>query len=220
MEAFLTKLLNLVYENSCLICNAYSNKDVVCKTCEREFIERKLNYKKSFKELSVFSWGLYEGKLRQAIISLKNGKKELAKYFSYKLFCFLSNNLDLLNNKDFLLIPVPSHLKRVKERGYCQTTLLANELSNRLNFCFSNNFVTRIKETQHMNNIANINERIKNVKNAFRVISSTPKEKNILIVDDILTSGSTICELARTIHEKYPELNLFGLTIASGDTYM
>ena len=70
-----------------------------------------------------------------------------------------------------------------------------------------------------MNSLTSLNERVKNIKDAFKIISEEPIEKDILIIDDILTSGSTLRELARTIKEKYPKKNLIGLTVSAGDTY-
>lgn len=220
MQNLLLKIADLLYENSCLICNEASKASLVCKKCEQDFIERKNNHIKRFEEITVFSWGLYEGRLREGIISLKAGKRKLADYFTNKLTVFWNKLNKDVKYKDYLVIPMPSHNKRIRERGYCQSTLIAKHFAESLNFNFSNQFATRIKETLFMNNLLNINERIENIKGAFKITDENPKENNILIIDDILTSGTTICELARAIHTKYPDKNLIGLTIASGDTYV
>ena len=219
MQKSLTKLLDLLFENSCLICNGSSKKNMVCDSCEKSFVSREHNYFKTFEQIRVYSWGYYEGKIREGIIQLKNGNKKLAGYFCKILVNFWHNIPDLTRQKDCLVIPVPSHKQRIKERGYCQTTIIARELSKNLGFNFTDNFVRRIKETSYMTGLNNIKERIENIKNAFEVTGENPDKKNILIIDDILTSGNTMCELAKTIHRKYPKINLIGLTIASGDTY-
>lgn len=218
MQNLLTKVIDLLYENSCLICNKSSKTNQVCSICENSFIQREENNLKSFPEIKVYSWGLYDGKLRQGIISLKAGKRKLANYFSKKLFDFW-DSLNEMKDKNYLVIPVPSHKKRIKERGYCQSTLIAKSFANSTDQNFLGDFVIRTKETKHMNNLENVNERLENIKDAFYIKDLGFEEKNILIIDDILTSGSTMCELARTIHKKYPEINLTGLTIASGDKY-
>lgn len=220
MQNLLLKIADLLYENSCLICNEASKASLVCNRCEQGFIDRKNNYIKQFEEITVFSWGLYDGRLREGIISLKAGKRKLANYFTDKLIGFWKKLNADVKNKKYFVIPVPSHSKRIKERGYCQSTLIAKYFAESLNFNFSNQFATRIKETLFMNNLLNINERIENIRGAFKITDENPKEYNILIIDDILTSGSTICELSRAIHKKYPDKNLIGLTIASGDTYI
>ena len=222
MKNFLEKFIDLVFENSCLICNESSGQSLVCSVCENDFALRKENNVKHFERLSVYSWGVYEGKLRQGILELKAGKKKLANYFSNKLLDFWNIMPNEIKNKNYNVIPVPSHKKRTKERGYCQSTLIAYKFSDYLGLKFSNKFIIRKKETLYMNSLSNINERQLNIKNAFELNplhNIINEEKNMLIIDDILTSGSTMCELARTIHKKYPELNLIGLTVASGDTY-
>lgn len=215
----LRQMVNLLYENSCLICNTSSKESLVCSTCENDFTERQENYAKSLQGITVFSWGMYDDKLRQGILQLKNGKKKLASYFSNILLNFWIKKLNQINHIKYLVIPVPSHKKRIRERGYCQSSLIASDFANYMGLDFSNKFVVRTKETLFMNSLSDISERIENVKNAFQATNEISKEKNILIIDDILTSGSTMCELARTIHKKYPEVNLVGLTVASGDTY-
>ena len=220
MSSFFNKLTELIFENSCLICNKTSKDFVVCGNCESDFVERKQNYIKYFQGITVLSWGLYNGQLREGILKLKGGKKELATYFSKKLIEFWIKIPEQIKHKDYVVIPVPSHKKRIKERGFCQSTLIANKFAKSSKKDFSGQFILRTKETKFMNSLQDINERIKNIKNAFKVREQIPKGKDILIIDDILTSGSTMCEVARTIHEKYPEINLVGLTVASGDTYV
>ena len=215
----LRQIVNLLYENSCLICNTSSKDLLICPTCEEGFIKREENYTKFLQGITVFSWGMYEGKLRQGILELKGGKKKLANYFSKKLLNFWNKKLQQIKHTKYLVISVPSHKKRIKERGYCQSSLIANYFAKSLGLPYSSGFVIRIKETLHMNNLPDINARAENIKDAFQVMSKAPTKKNILIIDDILTSGSTMCELAKTIHSKHPDLNLIGLTVASGDTY-
>ena len=69
-----------------------------------------------------------------------------------------------------------------------------------------------------MNSLNDINERKENIKNAFEVINPI-YAKDILVIDDILTSGSTLCEIAKTIHKNNPNANILGLTVSAGDRY-
>ena len=216
MGWFFDKLLNLLYESSCLTCHATST-EFICNTCKDSFIIRsKNNYIKQFPKLKVYSWGVYEGKLREGIISLKNGKKKLSIYFGDILISFWQK-LPEFNQCNYIVIPVPSHKSRIKERGYCQTSLIAKRFADKLNLLYSDKLVKRIKHTKHMNNLNNIFERQENVKEAFK--ASQIQSSRLLIIDDILTSGSTMCEVAKTIHETNPNIKITGLTIASGDTY-
>ena len=218
LQKSLSKFIELLFENSCLICRKSSKESLVCNKCENEFTLRKNNYIKQLNGIKVFSWGLYDGRLRAGIISLKASQKKLACYFAKKLAGFWKQTGENKNYKDFLVIPIPSHQKRIKERGYCQVSLIAEEFAKITGLQYANNFVKRTKETSYMNSLKNITERQENIKGAFEINAELPHEK-ILIIDDIVTSGSTILELARTIKNKYPQAEITGLTVASGDTY-
>ena len=143
---------------------------------------------------------------------------QLAKYFANQLIGFWRKINTRIDN--LLVIPVPSHKNRIKERGYCQTSLIAMQFAQSLDLRFSNDLVIRNKETVFMNKMNNIEDRKRNIKEAFKLKENIKERGNILIIDDILTSGSTICELARVIKEKYFYVNLAGLTVASGDKFL
>ena len=212
-----TKFVDLIFENSCVICNESSGQNTICKLCESDFMIRN-NHVKTFEEITVYSWGLYDGKLRNSIISLKAGKKKLTAYFAKRLVTFWDMLPQNITNKDYLVTPVPSHKQRIKERGFCQTTLIAKNFAEYYKFNLSTNSMIRKKETKFMNSLANLKERTKNINDAFEIINPI-NAKNILVVDDILTSGSTLCEIARTIHRHNPNANITGLTVAAGDRY-
>ncbi len=217
MLRIVSDFVDLIFENSCLICSEMCGKNFVCKKCESKFILRNENNNvKQFEKTTIYSWGMYDGKLRDGIIALKAGKKKLADYFAGKLTDFW-NSLEI-KNKDYIVHPVPSHKKRIKERGYCQTTLISSKFTQMTGLNFMWDFILRKKQTKFMNGLNNLSERKENIKNAFEVIKPIDF-KNILLIDDILTSGSTLCEVAKTIHERFPEANILGLTVAAGDRY-
>ncbi len=218
MKQLLIKALNLLYENACCICSNPCQGYSVCKFCENNFVIRSENYLKRVDDFVVLSWAYYDGKLRQGIINLKNGKKRLANYFGYKLVELWEKILVQIPNKNIMVIPVPSHKYRIKERGYCQSSLIAGVFAKKLGLTFSEDLVIRQKETKFMNNLINIKERKENIDNAFKLINPIPKNiEHIILVDDILTSGSTLGELARTIYRDCSDINLIGVTVASGD---
>ena len=209
----------MLFENSCLICNKSSGQNLICKPCENDFIIRnEKNNIHVLDEITVYSWGFYDGKLRNGIIALKAGKKKLANYFGNKLTGFWKTLPQNITNKNYLVIPVPSHKKRIKERGFCQTSLISKYFAEHFKLNLLTNFVTRNKKTKFMNSLNNINERRENIKNAFEIINPI-HAKDILIIDDILTSGSTLSEITKTIYRVYPNTNIVGLTVAAGDRF-
>ena len=219
MQRIFSRFLDLLFENSCLICNKSSGQNPICKPCKNNFIIRnEKNNIHLFNEITVYSWGFYDGKLRDGIIALKAGKRKLANYFGNKLIDFWKTLPQNITNKNYFVIPVPSHKKRIKERGFCQTSLISKHFAEHFKLNLLTNFVTREKQTKFMNSLNNINERRENIKNAFEIINPI-NAKDILIIDDILTSGSTLSEVTKTIHKIYPSINVLGLTVAAGDRF-
>ena len=221
MKRILNYLSNLIFENICFACKKQSGNDLICKKCESEYRYReKNNYIKHLPNIEVFSFGYYEGSLRETILALKSGKRKLADFFALKLFNFWQQvTSEKIQKTNFLVIPVPSHKKRIRERGFCQTSLISKHFSKMTGYKYTDGFVIRRKETKYMNSLGTLRERVENIKNAFELLDFIPEKKSILIVDDIVTSGNTMTEIAKTIKTKYPDLILYGLTIASGDQF-
>lgn len=98
-----------------------------------------------------------------------------------------------------MIIPVPLHVRRLKERGYNQSALLAGRLARRLGFPARFDVLERIRWTDPQTRL-NREDRQKNVKGSFRV--NTPnavKGKRILLVDDVFTTGTTLMECSKAL---------------------
>lgn len=93
--------------------------------------------------------------------------------------------------RDLILVPVPLHKKRELDRGYNQAALLAKWVSIKLG-CRVGDVLTRIKDTGSQARVALSSERRKNMQHAFRAKRSLPKDSQIVLVDDIVTTGSTL----------------------------
>lgn len=112
-----------------------------------------------------------------------------------------------------LIVPIPLHKKRRKERGYNQAEILANELGKRTGIPVDARALKRIKETSPQKKL-NDKGRRQNIKGAFaseRKIAG----KTIVLVDDIYTTGSTLDEAARTLYQNGAE-KVYFLTISIG----
>jgi ComF family protein len=96
---------------------------------------------------------------------------------------------------------VPLTKKRLKKRGYNQSQLLANSLAEKLDItCL--NLLNKIKETSSQRE-SNAVQRRKNLKNAFEIQDNVDiKDKIILLVDDVKTTGSTINECTKVLKRK------------------
>lgn len=111
------------------------------------------------------------------------------------------------------LVPIPLHVKRLRKRGYNHSRLLAEGLSKSLNLKLLN-VLQRTKETKSQFGLK-LKERKENLKDAFSIAPNVPIAQcpNILLVDDILTSGSTLLEAARIL-KKNGAKKVWGLTLA------
>lgn len=99
------------------------------------------------------------------------------------------------------LVPVPLHKSRLRFRGFNQSELLANALSRALGADVDAKLITRVKKTDPQVK-QNREKREKNIKNAFLIASpQIVRGKDILLVDDIATTGTTLNECARVLKQ-------------------
>jgi len=97
-----------------------------------------------------------------------------------------------------IIIPVPLHKAKKASRGYNQSMLIAEGMSQILKIPASDKILERVRETESQTNKTRA-ERVSNMSEAFRIRESAPlKGKHILLCDDVLTTGATLeaCALA------------------------
>jgi ComF family protein len=134
--------------------------------------------------------------LQQIIHALKYQKK-------FKLGMFLGEILsEGIKNRNWqvdLIVPVPIHHLKKVERGYNQSDYIVKGLSKSLNIPYSTKLIKRIRHTESQTKL-NMKQRSENVANAFKV-TNTKKitGKNILVVDDVCTTGATIQECGKAL---------------------
>ena len=99
----------------------------------------------------------------------------------------------------FAVASVPLHVRRLKDRGFDQAFVLAHTIANILDAPLLVKPLHRIRETFPQAR-RNREERLQNVRGAFAVVSpETVSQKNILLVDDVFTTGSTVNEVTRVL---------------------
>lgn len=91
-----------------------------------------------------------------------------------------------------VLVPVPLHQKRLRERGYNQSNLLARELSKLINLPVVDDCLIRQQHTPPQAKTATVNERRNNVVSAFTCRDHRLRTKQVLLIDDVATSGATL----------------------------
>ena len=156
---------------------------------------------------SVFE---FEGVIQKLIYDFKyHYVRALAPFLTRFLANYLKNHeLDM-----DVLVPVPLHEHRLRERGYNQSALLANELSRITTIPVIEGVLIRTVDTSPQARTANINIRRKNVARAFSCNSKELKDKQILLIDDVCTTGATLNACAIAL-KKAGAASVWGLTIA------
>lgn len=141
----------------------------------------------------VLFYGIYEGTLKEAIHLLKfGGVKRLAHPLG-KLLCSL-RGYEMAD----ALIPVPLHRKRLISREFNQSALLAKYVGEQISVPVIPDALLKTRNTRPQSNTDGRSERLKNIKNAFEVMQDV-RGKELVLVDDVITTGATIKECARVL---------------------
>ena len=114
--------------------------------------------------------------------------------------------------KTDVIIPVPLHPARLKERGYNQSTLLAVQMGEFFNLPVNNTTLCRIRQTRPQVGLG-IDERKQNVEDAFQCIEGVVSDQNVLLVDDVWTTGATMNACALAL-KRGGASSVWGLTLA------
>jgi len=91
-----------------------------------------------------------------------------------------------------VLVPVPLHRKRLRERGYNQSVLLARELGKLINLPVVDDCLVRQQHTTPQARTASVSQRQSNVTGAFTCRDGRLRDKQVLLIDDVATSGATL----------------------------
>ena len=209
-------MLSLLFRDRkiCLLCKSKGRKKIgyVCENCFAS-----LSFKEEYFDLKgyeyVYSVLEYDKFLREHLFPYKYS---FASYY-YKAFgeIILASVLKegLFSDVDYI-IPVPLHRSKKAFRGYNQSELMAEYLGRALGIPTLNNIVVKKKNTKDQHNLKEY-DRKKNLKDAFRLDHREKlKGKNILIVDDVLTTGTTLTRMAEIL-EASEIKNLYGLTLST-----
>ncbi|MGN1301414.1 MAG: ComF family protein [Clostridia bacterium] len=197
------KFLNLIFPNVCGFCNKV-DKNSLCKNCELNLEKYEINCIKDYTNNSqkyfdyLYSALKYENEVREKIIKYKFNENS----YLYKTFA----KIIIKNKKVYgflklydIIISVPMHKLKKSVRGYNQSELLTKEIAKQMGIHFEKNVLIKIRNTKVQSTLTKT-QRAENVKNAFLVTDDTKiKDKKIILIDDIYTTGSTVNECSRIL---------------------
>ena len=211
------KFLSLIYSRYCHFCHSADEDKILCSKCYKKIHFLPPDIIKNINGCPVYSVAIYDGIIKTLIRDLKyHNKKYLAKTQA-ELMCAFWKQLNL--KEKYIIIPVPIHKKRKKERKYNHMDIVADELSKLLDFDVDKNLIIRVKDTQNQYRLKK-QERIKNIKNAFEINKDENMDKSakILVIDDITSTGITLEEIIKVL--KQANFNdITALTLATPDIW-
>ena len=226
-KKYILGFYELFYPNLCVACETHllNQEKLICTKCLYNL--PKTNYHKEIDNpVSQLFWGRTKIEYATAYYFFNKGSKyqdmmhkfkynglkeigfELGKSFGSQIKESVFNQVDII-------IPVPLHPKKLKKRGYNQSDWLAMGLSESLEKQIDTNILIRAVATDTQTRKSRF-ERWKNVENIFRITNPEMLEgKHILLVDDVVTTGSTLEACANVIMEiKNTKVSIAALAVA------
>ena len=213
----LEKILEYIFLPSCGVCKKLG-EGYLCNKCGKDIEKYKIELIESEKingiQVEKIYLFKYLGIIRRKIIEYKFNDKP----YLYKMFCktIIKNKktCEFIKSYD-IIIPVPIYKKRKKSRGYNQSELISREIAKKLNLQMFNNVLIKISNNE-MQSKLNRKQRLKNVKNVYKIINKEKiTNKDVIIFDDIYTTGSTINECISVL--KKAKVNKIGVLILAKD---
>ena len=202
--------LRLLFPPRCVLCGREG--DLICEPCRRSFPPRldpdaipKLSGIRAARAV----WP-YEGSVREVVRRYKyNGLRSLAPVLASEMAHVLREWSPAVD----LIVNVPVHPARLRERGYDQSELFARELSRTMGIAAVPALV-RLRETAVQARAMNAAQRSENVRGAFHVPDPEQiRRANVLLIDDVLTTGATLTEAARALRRAGAR-NVYAFTLA------
>lgn len=218
--------INLIYPLSCLLCkvrlNPLADKPLCegcwdkielilppfCRVCGRHLPAKDQSQALTCRDCQTSSYFFstaravcrYDGIIKECIHLFKyKSKLSLEKPLGKLMRDFAHNLLDM--KKIDILLPVPLHSTKLRQRQFNQAKLLGRDLAQAFSKELQAQLLIKIKPGPAQANLTR-RERLENVRETFKVKNvKAVKDKNILLVDDVLTTGATANECARVLLE-------------------
>ena len=159
--------------------------DAVCGQCQRQ--------PPPFD--SIFAPWLYAEPLNHLILQLKRARKLAAGRLLGQLLADQVPSHDLPE----LILPIPSHPKKLKKNGFNHSGEIARSLSQELNLPWAAHLLKKTKDTPGQHGLTR-RQRQANLRRCF-ALSETPKARSVVLLDDVVTTGATVREAALTLKQ-------------------
>ncbi len=201
-------LLDLAFPNRCPCCDAFIAWDrIICgkchrgiepvfdRTCHRCGKETCICSEELFYDMAAVPFR-YETLVREGILSLKRGNNRNFGEYSGRILADIIKN-DFSGTGFDMVIPVPMSEASFRRRGYNQAEIIASEISGVLGIPVSEGILVK-NSTEKSQHFLRRNERLKNI-GALKIRRTDLKGQNIILCDDVITTGSTVNRCAQLL---------------------
>jgi len=226
LREFLSSLVDIIYPKVCLVCkNSLKNVSSIdstvcgqcwtkikrnlppfCNSCGRHLKKANLNknicptcLKKPLHFDRAFSPCIYDGAIKELIHEFKYKNKDYLGATLSRLMIEFIKEYDVPIDYLDLIVPIPLHPTRLREREFNQAEILSNYIAAEFNKNITDKILIRHRVTKTQTELET-EQRFVNVQGSFSVTRKEGlKGKNILLVDDVLTTGATSSEAASAL---------------------
>lgn len=200
----------------CYICRRISDHHMTHESCLRN-----TDGFSGFKQ--VFVWKRYDGQARAIMKTYKYQSTEalghtIAKLILPKIKVIFAD----LAPSNTIIVPVPIHSWRHNQRGFNQSLIISEYLAKGLDWLSIPDLLGRKTGSKHQAGLSR-RERLDNIRNSFHInkavalgISTIGTVRHIVLVDDVITTGSTISHAGKLIEKEFPSVSIYGITLFRG----
>lgn len=218
LDTYLSDFLSLFYPNLCIGCDQVLPKgtEYLCPKCLYNLPKTRTHelevpqFREKFEgivqveDILVYAHFHKNGLTQKVLHELKYGERPRIGEMIGKRYAYDLLKAETLGAFD-MIVPVPLHPKRLKQRGYNQSEYFGRGLSAVLNIPMNTSDLIKVKHIDSQTKKSKLN-RIKSVEGVFEAgDTSVFKDKRILLVDDLLTTGSTLVACLEVLDKCKPE---------------
>lgn len=203
-----SKITNFIFPPTCFGCK--NREEIICDNCLKKC-------SKSIETPFLYITSIYSFKdplIKKAIHAIKYYHRvDLIEPLTKEISTIIQDERNKNHrNYDWVILPIPMPRLRKYIRGYNQAEITAKEISKKTGLICKNNLIIRSRSPKRQVKTSTRNERLVNQKNSFEIKEGV-KGLNIILIDDVTTTGATINE-ARNVLLKNGANDVRAITIA------
>lgn len=225
--SLLGDFMHLIYPENCLVCavELSQKEQQICSLCSSDLRETNFHLFKEPSPMDQLFWGRAEvsGTYAHLFFEKKSSTQRILFQLKYKHNAALGKYFGQIIGKRIstmeifssaaILLPVPLHPKKAFIRGYNQSEMIAQGIAETSGIPVDSSIIERSKTGQTQTK-KNRFERWENVQSTYRVKSTLKSYKHVVLIDDVITTGSTLEVIIQNLRFHKPDLQISVVTLA------